>query len=115
MLTEAKNRRQVCQLGVADSLGDGEAGDGDPGDEIGLEELESVARAPLKDGQDILESEDEFSGGWLVLELPQRVVREESLLHGVLESRNERLWRGNRHSVRRLHIRRWVHVIHVPH
>lgn len=56
--TEAENRRQVGELGVADALRDGEAGDGDAGDEIGLEEVQRVTRRPLKDGEHILDPED---------------------------------------------------------
>ena len=46
-LTEAKDWRKICQLGIADPLRNGQAGDGNPRDQVGLQEGEVVSWAPL--------------------------------------------------------------------
>lgn len=89
VLTEADDRGQAGQAGVADALRDGKAGDGDSGDEVGLEEVEGVAGGPLEDGDEVLQGEDEGSGGWLVLELLEGVVGEEGFLEGGFEGLEE--------------------------
>lgn len=115
VLTKAKNRWQVGELGIANPLRDGEAGNGYPSNEIGFEEVESVTGYPFEEWQEVLETKNESPGSWLVLELLQWVVREESLLERVLERFCKGLRRWNGHPVGRLGIPRRVYIVGVAH
>ncbi|KAG6504228.1 hypothetical protein ZIOFF_036559 [Zingiber officinale] len=112
VITEAEDGREVGELGVADALGDGEAGNGDAGDEVRLEEGEGVGGSPVKDGEEVLDAEHEFPPRRLVAELPERVVREERLLQVRPEGVQERPHRRNRHTPRELRHRRHVRIPH---
>nr|GMD81742.1 Os06g0143750 [Ipomoea batatas] len=76
---------------------DGEAGDGDSGDDVGLEGLESVARGPLEYGDEVLHPQHQFPGERLVLELPEWVVGEEGFFHCGFHHLVERLRRRRLH------------------
>jgi len=65
-------------------LRNGQASYGDTSYEVSFEEVEGVFGCPLEDGEEILNSKHELFGGWLVFELSQRVIWEESLLQGEL-------------------------------
>ena len=54
MLTEAYNGRDFSEFSVADALRDGEAGNGDSGEDVILEHAESVFGQPFKDGNKVL-------------------------------------------------------------
>lgn len=58
-------------------LRNGEAGNGEAGDEIRAEKGEVVGWGPLENGEEILKREDEPFEGGLVLETVERVVGEE--------------------------------------
>nr|GLL43677.1 Os06g0143750 [Ipomoea trifida] len=87
----------TTRAGVAYPLRDGEAGDGDSGDHVGLEGLESVARGPLEYGDEVLHPQHQFPGERLVLELPEWVVGEEGFFHGGFHHLVERLRRRRLH------------------
>lgn len=72
-LTQADDRRDVSELGVADSLGDGQAGDRDSGQDIVPEQLKVVFREPFEYGDEVLQRLGE---GLVVLEFLEGVVRE---------------------------------------
>lgn len=79
-LTKSYNGWDAGQIGIADALRDGEAGDGDTGDEVGFEEVEGVVRSPFENGDEVLEPEEDLGWKRLVFELSERVIREEGLL-----------------------------------
>lgn len=79
LLTETNDRWQACELGITDALWDGQASNGETRDSIRLEELQGVLRAPLKDWEEVLESQYEPPKGSLVLELVEGVIREKKL------------------------------------
>lgn len=118
LLTEAENGGQVSELGVADALRNGEAGDGDAWNDVGFQKPQRVARGPLQHREEVLKTEEDLSRRRLVLELPQWVVREERLLQGVLQRLHKRLRRRNRRPVGALAAarrRRWVYIVGVTH
>lgn len=77
-LTQADDRGDVCELGVADALGDGEAGDRDASEEVVLEQLQAVLRKPVKYRDEVLERLPE--GPLAVPESPEGVVGEQGFL-----------------------------------
>jgi hypothetical protein len=81
ILTDANNRGQVSQGGIANPLRNCETGNGDSGDEITLEKVQIVARSPFEDRKDVLQTHHEFFGCGLVLKFPKRVVRKECLFY----------------------------------
>jgi len=58
-------------------LRNGEAGNGEAGDEIRAEKGEVVVWGPLENGEEILQCKDEPFEGSLVLETVERVIGEE--------------------------------------
>lgn len=66
-------------------LRNGEAGNGEAGDEIRAEKGEVVVWSPLENGEEILKCEDELFEGGLVLETVERVVGEEDFGDSVSE------------------------------
>lgn len=80
--TEADDGRQIGELGIADALRDGEARDGDAGEEVILKELEGIFWCPFKHGHIVFEGGDDPGQGCLVLKLPKGVIREQGLLEG---------------------------------
>jgi hypothetical protein len=46
-LTEAKNRRQISKLSIANALWYGQTSDGYTGDQVRLEQLQSILRRPF--------------------------------------------------------------------
>lgn len=113
--TQPENRREIGEFGVADPLRDGEAGYGDAGNEVGLQELEGVARTPFENGKKVLKSQYDFPRSRLVLELTEWIVGEECLFQRRLERFRERLRRWNLNTVDALHPRRRVLVVAVSH
>jgi len=85
LLTEADDGRQIGEVGVADALGDGQAGDGEPGDEIGLEQRQRVVGSPGEDGEQVLKREGPFGLGRHPLEMAKGVVGEKRLLEPQLQ------------------------------
>ena len=80
MLTESEDGREVGELGVADALRDGEAGNGDAGDEVRLEGAQRVGRRPLQDREEVAERRHRApSGPVLPHHRAERVVGEEGL------------------------------------
>lgn len=80
-LTKANNGRKIGKLGIANALRDGEAGDGEARYKVGNEEAQCVIWEPLEDGDVVL---DPFNNPprpvLLLLDLPERIIREERLL-----------------------------------
>jgi hypothetical protein len=98
LLTEPEDGRQVGELGVADALRDGEAGDGDAGDEVGLEGAQRVRRRPLEEREEVAQrGQRPPRGPALPHHGAERVVREEGLLEVRPESVQERPRRRHRH------------------
>ncbi|BAS82416.1 Os03g0161302, partial [Oryza sativa Japonica Group] len=98
---EAEDGREVGELGVADALGDGEAGNGDAGDEVGLEGAEGVRRRPLHEREHVPERRRRAPPApALPPHHPERVVRQECLLHVPPQRLQERLRRRHRHPRR---------------
>jgi hypothetical protein len=81
-------------------LRNGEAGNGEAGDEVGLEERQGVARHPVQDGEEVPDRHEPLRPRRLPLERPERVVGEEGLLHPHL------------HLARRAPRRRRRHLVH---
>jgi hypothetical protein len=79
----------------------GEAGNGEAGDEVGLEEREGVAGRPVQDGEQVLDRHEPLRPQRLPLERPERVVGEEGLLHPRLHLARRALRRRRRHLVHR--------------
>ena len=101
MRTEADDGREVGELGVADALRDGEAGDGDAGEEVVLELAEGVARRPLEGRDEVLEPAPRALGGRERPEPPERVVGEERLREARPQHLRERPLRRQVHLVLR--------------
>jgi hypothetical protein len=99
--TEADDGREVGELGVADALRDGEAGDGDPGEEVVLELAGGVARRPLQGRHEVLERAPRARGGRARPQAPERVVGEERLGQARPHRLHERLPRRQVHLVLR--------------
>jgi hypothetical protein len=100
-LTESEHGRQVGELGVADALRDGEAGDGDAGDEVGLEGGQRVGRRPLEEREEVAQRGHGPPPGPALPHHPaERVVREEGLLEVPAERVQERPRRRHRHPHR---------------
>lgn len=79
--TESDDGRELGEVGVADALRNGEAGDGDAGEEIVLEEGEGVGGEPSQYRDEILKGlHRPTTQRRLRLELLERVVGEEGLL-----------------------------------
>lgn len=66
-------------------LGNREASNGDPGNDVGFEEGEAVIGGPLENGEEKLEPQNQPSQPRLVLELVEGVVGEEDLGEAVAE------------------------------
>ena len=117
LLTETENRWQVSELGVANALRNGEAGNGDTGDEIRFQEPKIITRPPFHYREKVLQTQNNLPPRRLVLELPERVVGEKRLLKRILQRLDERLRRRNRRPMQApaAFRRRWVHVVGVTH
>lgn len=76
-LTKSDDGRDTGEIGIADTLRDGQTGDGDTSDEVGFEEVESVTRSPIKKGDEVFKPEKDLGGQRLVFELFERVIGEE--------------------------------------
>lgn len=101
---EAKDGGQVGELGVADALRDGEAGDGDAGDEVRLEGAEPVGRDPFQEREEVAErGHGAPAEAALPDHGPERVVGEEGLLEVRPERVQERPRLRHRHPRRRPH------------
>lgn len=59
-LTKSNDGRNARQIGVADTLRDGQTGDGDTGNDVGFEKVESVIGSPLKNGDEVFEPEKDL-------------------------------------------------------
>lgn len=70
---------------LSNYLRNSETGNGETGDDIGPEELEIVFRCPLENGEEELDSEEQFPGPLLVLESIKRVIREKDFRQLVFE------------------------------
>lgn len=95
--------QQLPRLFLVAHLRNCQTGNSEAGKKIRLEQLQIVARQPLKDGEEILCSENEpRPRGLYSLELAQWVVREEDLLNLALELGKGGLlwWQG--------------HLVHLP-
>lgn len=79
-LTETNDGVKVGETGVADALGDGEAGDGDAGEKVGLKLGEGVLGCPLQYGNEVLHQAACGGAPRLVLQMPKWIVRQERLL-----------------------------------
>lgn len=95
-LTEADDGRDIGELGVADALGDGEAGDRDAGEEVVPEQFQVVLREPFEDRDEVLQR---LLEGLLPLELPEGVVGEQGFLDMGLEGGAEASRAGEVHLV----------------
>lgn len=82
---------------VAAYLRDRQASNGEAGDDVGLEEGETVSGAPLEDGEEVLEGQSQLPEGGLSSELVEGVVGEEDLSQAVPQGLEEapRRRRGN--------------------
>lgn len=105
LITEANDGRKVGEAGVADALGDGDAGDGDTGEEIEPELGKRVPGRPFEYGNKILEVAPRHRARRLALEIAEGIVRQERLFQAVPERREERPPAGKVHLVT-LHIQR---------
>jgi hypothetical protein len=96
--TKSDDGREVGEARVADALRDGEAGNGDAGDEVGLEGAERVGGRPLQEREEVPErSRRAPPGAALPHHGPERVVREEGLLEVGAERVQERARLRQRH------------------
>ncbi|WVZ55836.1 hypothetical protein U9M48_006444 [Paspalum notatum var. saurae] len=85
-------------------LGYAEAANGEPSDEITLEHVEGVVLAPVEHWEDVLRAEPDLLGQGLVLVLPQWVVEEEHLPHGVRELGEDVLLRQDADLIPAIHM-----------
>ncbi|BAS96116.1 Os06g0143750, partial [Oryza sativa Japonica Group] len=102
---------RLASLALRACLRDGEAGNGEAGDDVGAEEAEAVVGAPMEDGEEVLQREHQPPRGRLVLELVERVVGEEHLRQPLPQRLRRRPPLRHRHLVqlrrrRRRHRRR---------
>ena len=106
--TESDDGREVGESRVADALRDGEAGDGDAGEEVVLELVEAVVRRPLERRHEVLERAPGPGLGRERAEAAERVVGEE----GLREARPQRLHEGpSRREVHPFAVVRHRHVV----
>lgn len=98
----------MCDQVARACLRDGEAGNGEAGDDVGAEEAEAVVGAPMEDGEEVLQREHQPPRGRLVLELVERVVGEEHLRQPLPQRLRRRPPLRHRHLVQ-LHRRRRRH------
>lgn len=80
----------MSEAGVADPLGDGEAGDRDSGEEVVPELGQAVPGGPLQDGEVVLHGSPGAPSAGKILERTERVVGEERLLEVGGEGGRER-------------------------
>lgn len=98
--TEASDGRNVGEFSVANALRDGEAGDGEAGEEVGEEEAKIVSGKPFEDGDEVLYAFLESTNGSVfILELPQGVVWKKGFFHPRLQLRHEPPRRREAHRV----------------
>ena len=79
LLTQANDRRDFSEFGVADSLRNGKGGNGDTSKKVESKHLKIVLRQPFKDWNEILKGFLGLAERLLILELSKRVVGEEGL------------------------------------
>lgn len=79
-LTEADNGWNLAEFGVANSLRNGETGDGECGKDVVLKRFQTVFRKPSQDGNEILETLPDLPKWFLICECLERVVGEKGLL-----------------------------------
>ncbi|BAT10884.1 Os10g0420332, partial [Oryza sativa Japonica Group] len=102
----AHDGREVAELGVADALRHGEAGDGDAGDDVGPERGERVRRQPLQEREHVPERGEGAPPAALPRHRPERVVGEERLHQVAPDRPQQRLRRRHWHPRRRRSRRR---------
>jgi hypothetical protein len=88
--TKSDDGREVGEARVADALRDGEAGDGDAGEEVVLELVEAVVRRPLQRRHEVLERAPRALPRRERREAAEGIVGEE----GLREARPQRLREG---------------------
>jgi hypothetical protein len=110
-------RRKRARGAEPTHLGYGEAGNGEPGDDVGAEEPRAVLRPPLEDGEEVVQRQHQPPRRRLVLELVQRVVGEEHLRQALPQRLGRRARLRQRHLVqlqdlpRRVGARRRLDVV----
>lgn len=78
-LTEADDGREAAELGVADALGDGEAGNGNTSKQIVLKHIKVVFGKPIQYGDEILDALFHSVQCPVILKLSERIVGEKRL------------------------------------
>lgn len=76
ILTEAEHGRQGSQTSIANALRNSKASNGDSCNEISFEEVEGVSGGPFEDGDEVVQSQYEFSCEWLLLQLLEGIIWE---------------------------------------
>ena len=102
LLTQANDRRDFSEFGVADSLRNGKGGNGDTSKKVESKHLKIVLRQPFKDWNEILKGFLGLAERLLILELSKRVVGEEGLFTFRFQCR-PKLSRGVEIHLARIH------------